>query len=378
MDTEVLIIGAGPGGLAAAALLGKAGVEYRLIEKQNEIAYSWKNHYHRLALHTAKKESYLPGKPFSNEHPEFVPRQDFVNYLEEYAREYNIKAEFGVEVLSVEQLTDHCLVRTSSGEIQAEFVVVATGFCNKERNWKPAGFKEAEQQILKASDYRNVTTPLDLRDKRVLLIGMGNTGAEIALDLAENDVNVSLSVRGEVVRVYREFMGRPTQLSSIMLGKFPDPIAYSISSLVQKLTVKDLSEFGLRSRNISPLKQLFEEGKTPVMDLGTGEMIRNGRIRVFPGVKFLSGKEVHFTDGSMEEFDVIIPAIGYTNGLEDLIKPWPEELENDQPNIEWHYPQLPNIFFLGFDARMNGQLRGIRIQSEKLVNEIIGLKSIFK
>jgi cation diffusion facilitator CzcD-associated flavoprotein CzcO len=95
--------------------------------------------------------------------------------------------------------------------------------------------------------------------QRVLVVGLGNTGAEIALDLCEQGVQVALSVRSPVNIVHRDVLGRPTQRTSLMLARLPARLGDALGALLRDLTVGDLSRFGLRTAARSPLAQLREE-----------------------------------------------------------------------------------------------------------------------
>jgi hypothetical protein len=116
----------------------------------------------------------------------------------------------------------------------------------------------------------------------VLVVGMGNTGAEIALDLAEHGVSVALSVRSPVNIVHRDVLGRPTQQTSIMLARLPTPIGDALARLLCDVTVGDIGRYGLPRSRVSPLRQLREQGRTPVIDVGTLARIKSGEIGVFP------------------------------------------------------------------------------------------------
>ena len=369
-STEVVIIGAGPAGLAAAATCSQAGIEYVLLEESNEFAKSWKNHYDRLCLHTAKSESYLPFKPFPKAWPEFVPRKDFVDYLEEYASDFSIEPQFNCSVRSVSSDKGRWMVQTQNEQWSCNQVIVATGFCRIPHRLKIPGLSESALEVIESGDYKNPEQPISLRVKKVLIVGMGNTGAEIALDLAENNVECAISVRGPVNRVRREIFGRPTQLSSIALSKLPQWMAFPMAKWVQQLSVPDLSEYGLALPGISPMQQLFEQGKTPVMDLGTGTMIRSGKIKIHPAIDRVEGNHIRFSDGSVRIFDAIVNATGYQNGLSSMIADWNPSMERDQPNLNWKYDELEGLYFIGFDARLNGQLRAIRLQAQWIASDI--------
>ena len=98
-----LIIGAGPAGLATAGRLRKAGIDFEIIEKSQAVGNSWRNHYDRLHLHTVKQWSHLPHLPFPKEYPTYVSRQQLVDYMDAYAREFSIKPRFGEEVVQIKK-----------------------------------------------------------------------------------------------------------------------------------------------------------------------------------------------------------------------------------------------------------------------------------
>ena len=101
MDTEVLVVGAGPAGLAVAATLKSRGRRPLVIEKSTQVGASWRNHYERLHLHTVKALSALPGLPFPDEAPRYVPRQGVVDYLAAYAAQAGIEPCFGEEATAI-------------------------------------------------------------------------------------------------------------------------------------------------------------------------------------------------------------------------------------------------------------------------------------
>ena len=106
-STQTLIIGASAAGLASAACLQKAGIEYIILEKNLQVAPSWRNHYDRLHLHTSKKRSALPFKKFDDSLPKYPGRQQVVDYLDNYAKEFNIYPVFNTEVGAVKKEKDH-------------------------------------------------------------------------------------------------------------------------------------------------------------------------------------------------------------------------------------------------------------------------------
>ncbi|MCW5652936.1 NAD(P)/FAD-dependent oxidoreductase [Hydrogenophaga sp.] len=371
---DVLVIGAGPAGLATAASLVPLGLEVRVIDRALEIAASWRHHYERLHLHTVKTHSALPGMPFPDSAPRYVPRQGVVDYLVAYARHHGIRPELGREVLAIEPSAPGSAARWTARladgtRILARHVVVATGANRRPRMPALPGQEDFGGRILHSRVYRNAGP---FRGQRVLVVGMGNTGAEIALDLAEQGVRTALSVRSPVNIVHRDVLGRPTQLSSIALSRLPTAWGDALATLLRNITVGDLSRYGLQTPTQSPLQQLRESGRTPVIDVGTVRRIQRGEIQVYPGIQALTAGGVRFVDGSEHPFDTLLLATGYEAALRELFPRTPLPLdERGMPPGVVGEGALSGVFFVGFDVRQpGGLLRSIGPQARAVAAQL--------
>jgi cation diffusion facilitator CzcD-associated flavoprotein CzcO len=374
MDTEVVVVGAGPAGLAVAATLKSKGRRPLVIEKSTQVGASWRNHYGRLHLHTVKALSALPGLPFPDAAPRYVPRQGVVDYLVAYAAQAGVEPCFGEEATAiVRDAAGRWRTSTRSGRTFAsDAVVVTTGANNHpfaptidgEERFRPGG------RIVHSRDYRDATP---FAGERVLVVGMGNTGAEIALDLAEHGVAVALSVRSPVNIVRRDVLGRPTQQTSIMLARLPTPIGDALARLLCDVTVGDIGRYGLPRSRVSPLRQLREQGRTPVIDVGTLARIKSGEIAVFPGIRRLVAGGAEFVDGRTAKFDAIVLATGYRAGVAALFpgRPVPVD-ESGLPTRLAGTGELDGVFFVGFDLRQAGGLLRTIAQQALSVAERIG------
>ena len=369
-NLDILIIGAGPAGLAVAGCLVQRGLRPVLIEKAGQVGASWRAHYERLHLHTVKALSALPGLPFPREAPRYVSRQGVVDYLAAYARQHNIAPLFGEAALAITPAEGGWLTRSVSGrEFVSRHVVVATGANNAPNFPAIAGQAQFPGRVLHSRDYRNAAP---FAGQRVLVVGMGNTGAEIALDLAEHGVRASLSVRSPINLVLRDVLGRPTQVSSIMLSKLPTAWGDALATWLRNLTVGNLSRWGLRTADVSPLRQLREHGKTPVIDVGTLARIKTGEIVVHPGIDAMTPEGVRFVDSSEHRFDSAILATGYDARVDQLFpgaKPafdatgLPLDVAGRGP--------FSGVYFVGFDIRQpGGLLRAIAAQAEQVAQAI--------
>jgi cation diffusion facilitator CzcD-associated flavoprotein CzcO len=363
MDIDILVIGAGPAGLAVAATLIGKGRRPIVIEKGETVGASWRAHYARLRLHTVKTLSALPGLPFPNEQPRYVPRQGVVDYLSAYAAHAGIEPLFGEEAIAVVRDGGAWRTTTRSAKTFRSSVVVVTTGANQHPNVpRIEGEREFAGRILHSRDYREAAP---FAGQRVLVVGMGNTGAEIALDLAEHGVATTLSVRSPVNIVLRDVLGRPTQETSLLLSRLPRRVGDALASFFARVSVGDIERLGLRRSSMSPLRELRELGRTPVIDVGTLARIRAGEIVVRPGIRRLHASTVEFVDGTTAPTDAIVLATGYRAGIDALFPGL--EVPVDDHGLPTHVVgqgPLAGVYFVGFDTRQpGGLLRTIAMQA---------------
>ena len=375
---DTLVIGAGPAGLATAACLAQHGERALVIDQAREVANSWRQHYERLHLHTVKTHSALPGLPFPDSEPHYVSRQGVVDDLTRYAERHGIEPELGETVVGIEpaEIGAGWLTRTSGGRlIASRRVVVATGANRRPRVPALHGQGHFGGRVLHSRGYR---TAKPFAEQRVLVVGMGNTGAEIALDLVEHGVRAALSVRSPLNIVYRDVLGRPTQLSSMLLSRLPPVLGDAAAALLRDLTVGDLGRYGLHTATVSPLRQLREDGKTPVIDVGTVARIKSGDIQVYAGIQTLLHGGVRFTDGTEHPFDAVLLATGYDPALNDLFPATLLPLDaRGLPTEVVGQADLAGVYFVGFDVRQpGGLLRAIAAQAQRVADHIAGVGSV--
>lgn len=371
MESKTLIIGAGPAGLAVAAQLVNAGLPYEIVEQKDTIASSWHNHYDRLHLHTVKSQSNLPFIEFPEHYPQYVSRQLLVDYYENYAKHFNIKPHFNTKVVSVHKADNYWHIECENEKtFDVINLVVATGLNRipKIPSWK--GQNEFEGEILHASKYKNA---FPFKGKRVLVVGMGNTGAEIALDLAENNVEVDLCVRSEVVIVPRDFLGKSVQVTAQKLAKLPFKLGDIISTLPAKIMFGNLQKFNIPISKIKPAVLRREHGKTPTFDLGTIAQIKLGKIKVHRDIDSLRKNSVLFKNGNSATYDAIILATGYYAQLTDFFENNNNLLDDlGEPKIKIGKFEQQGLYFIGFEKfSLGGVLGTLTDESESILKDII-------
>ncbi len=365
MDTPILIIGAGPAGLAMAAQLEEASLDYTLLERTKQVGSSWRSHYDRLHLHTVKELSSLPGLSFDAASPKYIPRAQVVEYLESYARHFGIQPVFEQEVNRIWRTNGHWLVKTQDRQYKSPKVILASGVNRIPKRPDFPGEDTFTGKIIHSRAYKN---PLPFTGQKVLVVGMGNTGAEIALDLCEAGISVSLAVRSPVNIVPRDFARRSTQKTALRLAQLPTWLGDRLGLLMRHFTMGDLPKYGLPLAKVPPARQLREAGKTPVVDIGTADQIRKGNIQLKPGIDCFSSGYVQFSNGEKEAFDAVILATGYRPGLEALLDRPDGLLDSNQcPREVIGSGHFEGLYFLGFDNYTPGGILGVIRRDVKLI-----------
>jgi cation diffusion facilitator CzcD-associated flavoprotein CzcO len=369
-DTHTLIIGAGPAGMAMAGRLGKMGVPYLLLEKSSHVGHTWFAHYDRLCLHTAKEHSNLPHMEFPEHYPTYVPRMDLIAYWENYVREMNIEPQFGQEVQHIRRVGDTWETTTTKGLFRSQCVVVSTGYNRVPYLPHWSGQEDSLLPLIHSKDYHNA---IPYKGKKVLLIGMGNTGAELALDLYEHGAKPTISVRSPVNIIRRDVLGRPAQKTAIMLSKLPSWAYDFIAKIVQKRTIGDLSTYGLEPSPYAPSEQLRRFGKVPVIDIGTVDLIKQRKVNIQPDVVSFQDDSVTFKNGVTETYDAVIACTGYRARVEDFFENGQVLLnERGYPRSLWFdEPEYKGLYFCGFSIPLSGILRNIKLDSALIAEHIL-------
>jgi indole-3-pyruvate monooxygenase len=363
-SSDVLVIGAGPAGLAVAACLRQQGVAHTVVTRDDSVAAAWRRHYERLHLHTVKRHSALPGMPWPASAPRYPSRQQVVDYLDSYAKAHHIQPLLGVEVQRLRREKDRFDVQTSAGALHPRIVVVATGYNGMPKPPDFAGTDSFAGLCLHARDYRNAAP---FKGRRTLVVGCGNSGAEIALDLAEQGVDVSMVVRGPVHVVPRDLYGRPSQATSVMLAPLPARVRDAIVGPVLRLAVGDLSPWGIRRPAIGPNQMIEEQGRIPMLDIGTVAMVKAGRIQVRPAVQQVNGDRVRFADGREESYSGMVLATGYDTGLARFIEGFEAIADSrGRPHRFGQETGIPGLYFVGFRNPTTGALREIAREAPRV------------
>ena len=353
-ERPVLVVGAGPAGLATAAELTRRGITHRLVERGDSLGHSWEMLYDSLVLHTGRHMSTLPGRRYPRGTPLFPSRGDFLAYLRDYARAFALRVETGTEVRRFERRGELWTASTAGGEtIDARGVVIATGIIANPRLPELPGADAFRGRVMHSVEYRR---PAEFVGKRVLVVGVGNSGGEIGSELAGAGADVTVLVRSGANVVPLSIAGIPMQYLAYVVKKLPPALQSVVLRQVQRMTVRKRGAPVLPPKAGSPLDSI------PIIGFHLVDHIRDGSISLrLGGVAGLTARGVRFTDGSEGEYDVVMLATGFTAALGALGGSVSTDgrgfaLRRDRVTSAEH----PGLWFVGHNYDSSGGLSNIR------------------
>jgi cation diffusion facilitator CzcD-associated flavoprotein CzcO len=365
--TDVLVIGASAAGLAVAAGLRERGLRHEVLEATDHVGDSWRHHYDRLHLHTPKSTSALPGLAMPRDWPRYPSRDQVVQYLENYAQVNGIEPRFSERVSRLEHRDGRWVATTATGEWTARDVVVATGANRVPVRPAWPGIDDFGGDVVHSSEYRNGEP---WRGRTVLVVGFGNSACEQAIDLVEHGVTTHMSVRSAVNVVPRDLLGVPILTMGILMRRLPTRFADAMAAPLIRLTVGDVSDVGLRKLPYGPNTQIKHDRHIPLLDIGTMDHLRAGRITAHPGIERFTGAGVVFTDGTPLEVDAVVLATGYTSGIGDFLVDAETVRDEHGAVPSGVATALPHLWFCGQFVAPSGMLREIGRESRRIAAAI--------
>jgi putative flavoprotein involved in K+ transport len=353
---EAIVIGGGFAGLSAASELRRHGFDPVVLERSEAVGQSWRARHEHLRLNTWRVVTRLPGSAVPRRAGPWPHRDDLVAHLERYATDERITVRTGVETYSIERYGEAWRVETSAGILEAKVVIVATGHDRVPvlPNWP--GTKSYLGELIHSSAYLSAEP---FRDRDVLVVGVGNSGSEIATDLASSGAaRVRLAVRTGVNLFGPRFLGIPITGWAYLLRYAPVRWADLLSGVTQRARYGDLAALGVVPAPWGLATEMRVKGKGPVLDRGFSGAIRDGRIEVVGAVARFDGADVVLASGERLQPDTVIAATGYRAGLETLVGHLVELDEWGRPACRGNGidPTAPGLYFVGFALPITGQL----------------------
>ena len=390
---DVVVVGGGPAGLAVGATLKNANVSYLIVEKRDVAGAKWTDHYARLCLHTLRDVSHLPYLPFPTSWPQFVPREDLARYLELYPAlmALNIRYNTSVGAVLPDSLTSdakddggrYSVAIEGSGEVlRARHVVMATGDNATPNVPRFAGMDSFAGRILHSSEYQSGE---EFRGQNVLVVGFGNSGSEIALDLWERGASVSAIIRSplNVLSRDRTILLRP--LFGLVRWLFFDRVEL-LDKIAPPARPRVLPSPASRGEvnvtvphpEIGVFEALRRRHTPPNIDIGQWELIENGEIPVFKALHRFSPSSVSVSpSGNPEDshelpVDAVVLATGYQKSLTSLLPQTVMDAVTDEHHgigCSGRESPIPGLWFIGYDDFL-GRLFQIRLEAHAIADAI--------
>jgi cation diffusion facilitator CzcD-associated flavoprotein CzcO len=356
MPADVIVVGAGSAGLAGAAELGRRGMRALVLEQGPSVATSWRNRYAELRLNTVRWLSDLPGARIPRSAGRWVGRDDYVAHLEQFARQERLDVRTGVSVGRIDRAEGTgWIVSTNDARYLAHHVVVATG--NERIPRRPEWPGRFEGPVLHVADLRRIA---DLRGRAVLLVGLGNSGVDVAGHLVDAGVSrLWASVRTPPTILPLELAGVPLSPIAVLLRHLPEQVRDATARRLSLLTIGDLTALGLPAPRQGPFERLRTTGVTAAVDRGFVGHLRAGRIEVVPEVARLSGPDVVLHDGRRLRPDVVLTATGFTPGLDPVVGHLGvlDAAGHPREGSARPDPRAPGLWFVGYRPAIEGNLR---------------------
>ncbi len=362
---RVVVVGGGAAGLSTAAALSRHGIDALVIDRSERVGESWRSRYERLHLHTIRRFSGLAHRGIPRRYPRYLSKDQYAEYLEEYATRLGLRVALGEAVTAVRP---GWRVETARRTLDADVVVIATGHYLEPRIPAWDGRDAFEGRLLHSSAYRSGS---EFAGRRAVVVGLGNSGAEIATDLVEQGAaSVSVAMRTTPPIVTREMFGVvPVQLFGITLMPLGMPrLVDRVGAKLRRRAVGDLRPYGLGVAAWGP----FTARRPAVIDVGFLGVLKAGHVAVRPALERLTTHGVEYADGSTEDVDVVVAATGFGTGLGRLLADVPGVVgEDGQPLARSGSPTAARgLYFIGFDETIRGHLFEARKESKRLARTI--------
>jgi putative flavoprotein involved in K+ transport len=368
---QVYVIGGGPAGLAAAAELRRRGMHPVILERGEQVGASWRAGYDRLHLHTVRGLSGLPGFGIPRAAGRWASRDSVIDYLERYRAKHELEVRARTEAQRIAAAEAPAgdgirwVIHTTAGErLPARSVVVATGHAHTPYVPDWPGLESYTGQLRHAREYRN---PVPFAGLDVLVVGVGNSGSEIATDLSERGARrVWIAVRTPPQIVRRDVAGWPAHATGILVSRLPAGLVDPVARLQRRLTIPDLAPYGIPRPDDGLLSRVRRVGEVPLQDVGFVGAVRSGKVTPVAAVTGFEGDKVLLADGSAISAQAVIAATGYRRGLEKMTGHLGVLDERGMPKIHGGTPAAPGLFFLGYTVSLRGMLRDIAADARRV------------
>jgi putative flavoprotein involved in K+ transport len=357
-EVSAIVVGGGPAGIATAAELRRRGIAVVVIERGPALGARWRSRYDGLRLNTFSGFSHLPRRRLPRAAGRYASRDAFVDYLVAYARAYELDVRLGVEAVRIEpDERTGWTVATSDGPWTAPHVIVATGWDAEPTLPAWAAASQFAGPVLHTSGLTDLTK---FQGRRVLIVGAGNSGIDVAGHLVRTGATVTLSTRTPPNIFPRDWLGAPLGPSALLGEHLPSAPVDAIGRFIQWQVYGDLSAYGIARAPEGYATRFRRTGVNPAVDDGFVNALKVGRAGVVAEVERLESEAALLVTGERVDADAVILATGYRRGLERLVG---HLNVLDDRGVPRHWrgapgdPTTPGLYFAGFEARLSGSIR---------------------
>ena len=362
------MVGAGAAGLGVAAELGRRGVEAVVLEAGEAVGASWRSRYPDLRLNTDRRASGLPQARIPRRAGRWPARDEFIAFLDSYAARRQLDIRLRAEAQRIDRDEAGWRLQLSTGSMLARFVVVCTG--HDRRPHLPAweGLGEFGGELLHAADFHDAAA---FAGKDVLVVGLGTSGTEIAARLPAHARRVRLAFRSSPNLMPAEFLGVPITLWARLFESAPGRLTDRLGRLLGRLTIGDLSEYGLPPAPYGVARELKVKRMGPVVDRGFTDAVKARAIELVPAVEGFDANAVRLCGGERLYPDVVIAATGYRPGLEQMVGHLGVLTPSGRPAVLDRTGRgAPGLFFNGYWLPLAGELPAMRRTSRRIARAI--------
>jgi putative flavoprotein involved in K+ transport len=334
-----------------------------VVFERGEIGAAWTTRYDRLHLHTVRWLSCLPGYRMPRAFGKWPSRDAVIEYLRRYVDRAGVAVRTGVEVERVDRTTESWNLVTTRGAVEAERVVIATGHSN--RPYLPDWPGIFDGELVHSASYRNAAPYVG---RRVLVVGGGNSGAEIAVDVADGGAaETFLAVRTPPSIVRRDTLGFPSQVLGIATSHLPVSVVDRIADTIRRVSIPDLTSYGLPAP-ARPYSDFLRRRVIPILDVGLVDAVQSGRVRVVAALERFDNGRAVLADCTRLEVDAVIASTGYRPGLEPLVGHLGVLDDRGEPLVHGaqEHRRAPGLHFVGYQVALGGTFRLAGIEAKKL------------
>jgi cation diffusion facilitator CzcD-associated flavoprotein CzcO len=366
---DTVVIGAGPAGLAVARQLDHLhGIKALVLDRAAAPAISWRTRYDNFRLNTTGFLSHLPGQRIPLTAGRWPTREDMVRYFDQYVQRQNIAIMLGCEVRHIDRVGGVWRLDTSSGEIRTPAMVLATGNYSVPSIPAWPGLSGFNGEIVHSGDFTNAWP---YRGRDVLVVGAGNSAADIAVQLANGGARrIWLAVRTPPHLVRRAMGPFPSDIFLELSSRVPARVIDPLIARLKRLMWGDLSAYGFQEPPLGLKATVEKRGRIPTLADELVDAVRVGRVEVVGAVQAVESDGVILADGTSVAAQVIVAATGFDTGLDGLVGHLGVLDEHGNPRGGFASHVGDGMFAIGYGIPPNGPLRAIRLNATPLAREV--------